>query len=137
MRGANLGNYLEAPKGVDWGAKYDERDFQNIRNEGFDHVRLPVRWTDYAEPSPDFHLTAHIFRSVDFLVTNALAQKLAVIINLHHFDEFTENPAAHSNKLFAVWRQVAAQYSASPASVAFEILNEPRDAATTAAMNPI
>lgn len=137
MRGANFGNYLEAPKGANWGAQYDARDFENLHNEGFDHVRLPVRWTDYAGTSPDYQLSPIVFHKVDFLVTNALAQKLAVIVNLHHFDEFTDSPSTQSNKLIAVWNQVAAHYSASPSSVAFEILNEPRDAATTAVMNPI
>ena len=44
LRGTNLGNYLEAPPGQDWGARYSEQDFVHIKAEGFDHVRLPVAW---------------------------------------------------------------------------------------------
>jgi len=102
LRGANLGNYLEAPPGQDWGAKY-----------------------------------CGIFAKADFLVTNALNQGLNVIVNLHHFDEFTSDPAAHTNKFYALWRQIAAHYAKSPDGVALELLNEPKDAATTIVLNPI
>src|SRR5688572_5805022 len=64
-RGANLGNYLEAPPNHDWGAKYSEKDFANIKNEGFDHVRLPIAWHHFSGPSPDFKLDAGIFSKVD------------------------------------------------------------------------
>lgn len=137
MRGANLGNYLEAPKGASWGARYEVQDLDNIQREGFDHIRLPIRWNDYAGPSPDYRIADEIFAKADLIVTNALQRKLAVIVNLHHFDEFTDNPAAHTNKLIALWRQIAAHYAAAPDALAFEILNEPRDAATTIVMNPI
>ena len=54
LRGANLGNYLEAPPGQDWGAHYSEQDFVHLKDEGFDHVRLPIAWHHYAGPAPDF-----------------------------------------------------------------------------------
>ena len=34
MRGVNLGNYLEAPPGQDWGSHYTTNDFSNIRSQG-------------------------------------------------------------------------------------------------------
>lgn len=136
-RGANLGNYLEAPPGQNWGAKYTEADFKNISAEGFDHVRLPIGWHHYAGPAPDFVLSKEIFQKVDFLVTNALKHGLSAIVNIHHFDEFTTNPAAHSEKFYKLWEQIAAHYKSQPMSLAFELLNEPKDAATTLVMNPI
>ncbi len=41
-KGTNFGNYLEAPKGQDWGAKCTPEDFRSAKAEGFDHVRLPI-----------------------------------------------------------------------------------------------
>ena len=58
-------------------------------------------------------------------------------MNIHHFDEFTSNPSAFANKFYALWRQIAAHYAKSPDDVAFELLNEPKDAATTVVLNPI
>jgi endoglucanase len=137
MRGVNLGNYLEAPPRQDWGAHYSTADFVQMRSEGLDHVRLPVAWHHYAGPAPDFKLSDEIFGKADFLVTNALNNKLHVIINLHHFDDFTTAPAAHMAKLYALWQQIAQHYAGHPDSVAFELLNEPKDAATTVVLNPI
>src|SRR5207248_211570 len=76
-RGANLGNYLEAPKGQNWGQHYTEADFEHIKAEGFDHVRLPIRWNDYSGAGPDFKLTDEIYGKADFLVTNALKRGLS------------------------------------------------------------
>ena len=71
LRGTNLGNYLEAPPGQDWGAHYSEQDFIHVKAEGFDHVRLPVAWHHYAGGAPEFKLSNDIFAKADFLVTNA------------------------------------------------------------------
>jgi endoglucanase len=135
--GVNLGNYLEAPKGQDWGAHYSEADFEHIKAEGFDHVRLPIRWNDYAGGAPDFKLADEIYGKSDFLVTNALKRGLSVIVNIHHFDEFTTDPTANTDKFFALWKQIAAHYANSPNTLAFELLNEPKDAAKTPVLNPI
>jgi len=137
LRGVNLGNYLEAPPKQNWGANYSLDDFAHIRAEGFDHVRLPIAWQHHAGPGPDFRLSNEIFAKADFLVTNALNHGLNAIVNIHHFDEFTANPLGLTNKFYALWRQIAAHYATSAASVAFELLNEPKDAATTTVLNPI
>jgi endoglucanase len=136
-RGVNFGNYLEAPRGQDWGMRYDERDLDNVKKEGFDHVRLPIGWHQYAEAAPEFKLEPEIFAKVDFLVTNALARGLHMIINIHHFDDFTSDPAGNTNKFYALWGQIAEHYAAQPNQLAFELLNEPKDKATTEVLNPI
>jgi endoglucanase len=137
LRGANLANYLEAPPGQDWGARYAPDDLANIQKEGFDHVRLPVAWHHYAGPGPEFKLKPEIFAKADGLVHAATRLGLRVIVNLHHFDEFTTDPQAHKAKFLALWRQLADHYAKAPEGVALELLNEPKDAATTAVMNPI
>src|SRR5262245_44045028 len=57
MRGANLGNYLEAPPGQNWGVTVSANEFAIMRSEGFDHVRLPVSWHHYAGSGPQFTLS--------------------------------------------------------------------------------
>lgn len=137
MRGVNLGNYLEAPPNQNWGASYSTNDFTWIRSEGFDHVRLPIAWHYYTGGAPDYTISNSIFAKADFLVTNALNRGLNVMVNIHHFDDFTNDPYSWTNKFYAIWRQVAAHYSNMPASVALELINEPNNAATTAVLNPI
>jgi endoglucanase len=137
MRGVNFGNYLETPSDT-WGTiVYTASDFVLARSEGFDHVRLPVAWHLYTGPAPTYTLSRSIFVRADFLVTNALNHGLAAIVNIHNFDDFSSDPPAFTNKFYAIWRQVAAHYSNAPPAVALELLNEPKDAATTAVVNPI
>jgi endoglucanase len=137
LRGVNLGNDLEAPAGQDWGAHYTTNDFPRIRAEGFDHVRIPCAWQHHTGPGPVYVISNSFFAAADFLVTNALANGINVIVNIHHFDDLTSNPPAYTNKFYALWEQISAHYSNAPPALAFELLNEPKDAATTAMMNPI
>jgi len=137
MRGANIANYLEVPPGEHWDTPHTVADLKLIRAEGFDHIRLPVGWHHYTGPAPDFKLSEKIFAKADQMATNANALGLNVIINLHHFNEFTTDPDANTAWFHAIWRQVAAHYAGAPPGVAFELLNEPKDAATTVRLNPI
>jgi endoglucanase len=137
QRGVNLGDYLEAwPRG-DWSVKVEAPEFAQIKKEGFDHVRVPIGWHHYAGPAPDFTLSPDIFSKVDFVVTNALDNQLAVIINIHHFNELDKDPSVATDEFLKIWRQIAAHYQKFPKQLAFELDNEPHQNATTALMNPI
>ena len=134
QRGVNLGDYLEAGR---WAVKISADEFAAMKREGFDHVRVPVGWHRYAGAAPEFTLSPEIFSKVDFAVTNALNNGLAVMINIHHFDALDKNPTNATAEFLALWRQIAARYQNFPAQLAFELDNEPHDNATTALMNPI
>jgi endoglucanase len=134
QHGANLGDYLEAGR---WGVKVDASEFAAMKREGFDHVRVPVGWHRYAGPAPDFTLSSEIFSRVDFAVTNALNNQLAVMINIHHFTALDENPTNAAAEFLQIWRQVAEHFKNFPATLVFELDNEPHHNATTELMNPI
>lgn len=135
QHGVNLANYLEAPRGRSWGVSVSAEEFALMKREGFDHVRVPIRWSDYAGPAPEFKLGEEIFARADFVATNALAQQLAVIVNIHHFLELDRDPSGQKDKFIALWKQIAAHYQKFPDTLAFELDNEPHDAATSAVMN--
>lgn len=137
LRGVNVGNYLEVPPGQKWSVTISSSDFSHIQREGFDHIRVPVGWQHYAGAAPDFRLSHEIFSRVDFVITNALANHLAIIINIHNFDELDQNPEAAAGEFISIWKQIAARYKKFPATLAFELDNEPHNAASTARMNPI
>jgi endoglucanase len=136
-RGVNFGNNLELPPDSPARQLYAREDFVLARSEGFDHVRLPVAWQHHAGPAPGHVIEAGILAEVDRLVGYALAEGLSVLLDVHHFEEFVEDPAGHTNQLYVLWEQIAAHYAGAPPAVAFEILNEPTKAATTEVMNPI
>jgi endoglucanase len=137
MHGVNLGNYLEVPPGQNWGVTFSADEFAIMHAEGFDHVRVPIGWQHYTGPAPDFMLSPEFFAKADFVVTNALANHLAVMINIHHFDELDRDPAGNAEKFMAIWRQIAVHYWNFPNQLAFELDNEPHENAKTAVMNPI
>jgi hypothetical protein len=93
LHGVNLGDYLEAPPKELGRHDWRRMNLRQMQRAGFDHVRVPVGWHHYAGPAPDFTLSPEIFARVDFVVTNTLANKMAVMINIHHFDELDRIPA--------------------------------------------
>lgn len=135
QHGVNLGDYLEATG--NWGVTVTAGEFVQMKKEGFDHVRVPVGWHHYAGAAPEFPLAPEIFAKVDFVVTNALKNQLAVMINIHHFNALDENPANATAEFLKIWQQIAAHYKDFPAQLVFELDNEPHQNATTAVMNPI
>lgn len=138
LHGVNLGDYLEAsPRYFGRGVTVSAEEFAQMKREGFDHVRVPIGWQHYAGPAPDYTLSPEIFSRVDFVVTNALASRLAVMINIHHFDELDNDPAGATDEFLKIWQQIAAHYRSYPRQLAFELDNEPHEKATTALMNPI
>lgn len=138
MRGINFGNVFEAPPGQDWGGgPIGPADLDAVRAQGFDHVRLPVRWSAHTGPGPAFTISNQFLQRVDMVVTGLLARGVGVILDVHHFDEFYSNPTAWTNKLYAIWDQLGRHYSNASDRLAFEILNEPRDQATTELMNQV
>jgi endoglucanase len=137
MRGANLGNYLETPPGGGWGVEVSADEFAQMKREGFDHVRVPTGWSFHAGAAPDFTLSPEIFARSDFVVTNALSNQLAVLINIHGFEDLDKEPRSHADEFVKIWRQIAAHYRDFPDQLAFELDNEPHDKATTISMNPI
>ena len=137
LRGANFGNYLEVPPKQTWVVQHSTNDLMRMRAEGFDHVRIPIGWHHFTGSGPEYRLRNEIYAKVDVLVTNALSLGLNVLINIHHFDQFTSDPARHKNRFLAIWKQLAEHYRSQPNGLAFELLNEPRDKATTQIMNPI
>ena len=137
LRGVSLANDLEAPPGQNWGARHTPRDLHLIRTQGFDHVRIPIGWHHYTGPGPEYRIKPQIFTRVDELVHAGLNEGLGVIINIHHFNDFTVNPKEQTTRFNAIWSQVAAHYAREPAGLAFELLNEPKDAAKTGVINPI
>jgi endoglucanase len=125
MRGLNLGNALDAPNEGEWGVVLTKRHFKLAAEAGFDHVRLPVRFSAHAERTPPYTIDEKFFQRVDWAVGEALRNGLSVIVDFHHYEEIMESPDMHRERFLAIWRQIALRYKDKPQTVAFELLNEP------------
>lgn len=56
-RGISLGNALDTLREGDAGFRLRDRYFADIRDAGFDTVRLPVKWSAHASESPPYTIS--------------------------------------------------------------------------------
>lgn len=127
MRSVNLGNSLEGPNEGAWGLFLKEEYFVDIGEAGFDAVRVPIRWSKYTDVHEPYTIQNMIFDRIDWVIEQAFANDLAVIINVHHFDAIMQMPEGQSARLAGIWRQIAERYQDYPNDLYFEILNEPHE----------
>ena len=137
MRGINLGNGLDAPREGAWGVVLRERHFEMAAAAGLDHVRLPVRFSAHAESAAPFRIHDGFLARVDWAIQQALAHRLSIIVDLHHYEELMKEPDRHTERFLGIWSQIALRYKDQPASVAFELLNEPSDKLGYDKLNPL
>jgi endoglucanase len=124
-KGINLGNRLEAPNEGDWGGTVLATDFPFIAKRGFDHVRIPIRFSGHALDSAPYTINAAFFTRVDTVLDQAAQANLAVVLDLHAYDDLAANVSAHQDRFLSLWTQIATHYRDRPDTVAFELLNEP------------
>ena len=134
-RGINFGNALEAPKEGDWGVTLKAEYFKAIKQAGFDSVRLPVKWSARAQATAPYQLDAKFAERVDWAIDQALANRLNIVVNVHHYSEMDADPEKHLPRLVELWSQIATRYKDRPAGVYFELFNEPHDKLTEATWN--
>jgi endoglucanase len=124
-RGVNLGNALEAPVEGEWGVTLEEGYFDLIQAAGFNSVRVPIRWNAHAGESAPYPIDEAFFERVDWVVEQASRRNLAVVLNIHNYDDLMANPRQQEERFLAIWDQIAQHYKDAPSSVFFELLNEP------------
>jgi endoglucanase len=131
-RGMNMGNIFEAPSEGEWGNPFRNDYFQKIKEIGFDHVRIPIRWDTPArtQMTAPYTINSTFFTRIKEVVDLALEQDLLVIINMHHHDALFQNPAQNKDRFLAQWMQIAEFFKDYPEELLFEVMNEPHDQLT-------
>ena len=128
--GINLGNKLEAPTEGDWGSAVQAWMLTTIKQGGFGTVRVPTRWSAHADTSPPYAIDSVFLDRVTWVVDQALAARLMVVLNVHHYEEIFSDPAGQRERFLALWQQIATRFRDYPDSLVFEVLNEPHDSLT-------
>ncbi len=136
--GWNLGNTLESydVKGktglateTAWGnPKATEELILNVKNAGFNAVRIPVTWGEHMDGDV---IQEEWLDRVQEVVNYAYNNDLYVIVNLHHDDGIWFNPTEEeyegdSAKLKKIWEQIAERFSEYGDRLIFEGINEER-----------
>ena len=124
-RGVNYGNMLEGQTEGDWGVRFNDRFPRLVKDAGFDHVRLPVRWSAHMADTAPYQIDSAFLKRVRHVVDANLEVGLKVVLNVHHFDQLYESPDAQRERFLALWRQLAGEFSAADDHLILEILNEP------------
>jgi endoglucanase len=124
-RGINAGNALDAPSEGAWGPALDESYFDFVATAGFDHVRIPIRFSAHAGDAEPYAIDPTFFARVDWAIDQAQQRGLTAIVDLHHYEDLMADPEGHGPRFIGLWKQIAARYKSRPASVVLELLNEP------------
>jgi endoglucanase len=104
--------------------RFQQAYFRKIHDAGFNTIRVNLQAFQYM--TPDNTLPDSWFRMLDWVVANATSEGLQVILDEHDFGFCGDTSFVECKpKLLAFWRQVAPRYQETPASVTFELLNEP------------
>ncbi len=104
-------------------ARFQPRYFRIIRDGGFDFIRVVLQAFDHMDAHD--RLDPRWLSTLDRVIAQATEAGLSVIIDEHDFDRCSNDPVACEPRLIAFWRQIGERYKAAPASVLFELLNEP------------
>jgi endoglucanase len=136
-KGINLGNGFDAPPTEDWGVVIEENHFKYAKEAGMDHVRLPVRFSAYAKMTAPYTIDEEFFAKIDWALDMAEKYKLSILLDLHHYNELMTDPAANRDRFLGLWKQISERYKDRPATVAFELLNEPSDKLVPELLDPL
>ena len=131
--GWNLGNSLDAegPNETHWGNPATTRALiDEIRNRGFNTIRVPVTWRFQQGPGPNYTVNAAWLDRVEEVVNYVRANDMYVIVNVHHDDTWIiptyDNADTVKDRLSKLWTQIANKFKNYSDYVIFETLNEPR-----------
>lgn len=126
-RGINIGDHFENESENPGEYKNPIQDwyFDFIQRLGFDHIRLPVRWSVHCNENDGYKIDERFFSDVQNTVNEFLNRGIAVLLDVHHFRECMAHPLENREKLAALWEQIADRFKDYPEKLVFEILNEP------------
>jgi endoglucanase len=134
-KGINIGNAMEAPKEGDWGVILEEDFFRVIGEAGFNSVRIPVKWSAHALASFPYTIETSFFERIDWVIAEAFKYNLAIVINIHHYDEIMTDPNGNKERFLSLWDQISEHYKDYSYDLFFEILNEPNTSLTNTIWN--
>ena len=123
----NVSNMLDAPMEGRWGRLFTDEDMDRIAGAGFTAIRLPARFSAHAGKRAPYEIEPEFMERVAHITDLATKRGLAVIIDMHHYEEIFTDPEREAPRFAAMWRQIGERFKDAPPSVSFELINEPHD----------
>lgn len=134
-RGINIGNTMEAPNEGAWNAPIKEYYFDDIKNVGFNTVRIPINWWNHTSKNAPYTIDAAWLNRVEQVVDWGLARGLFIELNTHHETQLFSNFNTYLPMYVSIWTQIATRFKGKSDHLLFELLNEPHGAPTVANLN--
>lgn len=125
-KGINFSSWFEyIPKSAsEIHNRYNEQDFADAKQLGFDVIRIPIDFYSFTSGAPDYQLDPLLIKLLDMTVDWAEKHQIYVIFDFH-----PENQPVIDNSirdfLLPVWQQMAESFKNRGEYVIYEILNEP------------
>lgn len=113
----------DVPALAETNAVFELATWVDIREHGFDHVRLPVKIASSVDENGI--VSEESFQKLDKIIENALYAGVSLVVDLHGYKEICTDYGSVKDEFIGVWDQFAERYAHLPLSVVFELLNEP------------
>lgn len=134
QRGVNIIGYDPLWQNFDK-RRFKQEYFKQLHDAGFRTVRVNLQAFRHMDGMN--RMDTAWFKTLDWVVDNATAAGLTVIVDEHDYNACGDDAALCRAKLIAFWQQVAPRYKDAPNSVIYEILNEPNKALTASGWNAL
>lgn len=135
--GYNLGNTLDACGGtmgnkisnfeVAWGAPVTTKAiFQDLKNRGFDTIRIPVAWSNLI--ADDYTIHPDLMNRVEEITKMVLDSGMYAIVNIHWdggwISGFSTDRDETMKKYLRIWSQISERFKDYDERLVFESMNE-------------
>ena len=125
QRGFNLAGWLQSDSAKQIRNSYTRTDLENMISLGADHVRVPINLYGMAGDGPAYTVDPILLLYLDRAVDWAEELGLYIILDNHSLAPALAYDPERTERLTAVWRQMAEHFKDRSALVLYEILNEP------------
>src|SRR5579863_7351915 len=95
----SIGITLSGPE-YSWGSFPDTSNLDLLQSEGIDLVRLPISW-ERMQPTLDGPLDANYLQGLETFLSEAAADGIKVVIDLHNFGRYNTAITGDSLELWA------------------------------------
>jgi endoglucanase len=123
-RGVNIIGYDPFWKSME-NSRFQKEHFKIIKEGGFNGIRVNIHPFKFMDKENNYQLPPSWFDKLDWVLDNALANNLMIILDFHEFNSMAENPKEKKDIFLRFWGQVAPHCKYLPSNVMFELLNEP------------
>lgn len=134
QRGVNIIGYDPIWKDFEK-RRFKQAYFKKLKDAGFQTLRVNLQAFSHMDAMN--RLDPAWLKTLDWVVDNAIANNMTVILDEHDFTVCGGDAALCRTKVLAFWEQLAPRYKGEPNNVLFEILNEPNQAVTVEGWNTL